>query len=209
MRYVLTLAFVSLGMAAGLAQPSADLFYVPKKHAARAPALIITSCPGATQADLDSNRAIADSLGWVLAACAGTRNHRPAEDNDRDIFATYLKLVANHPVDKSRVFIYGFSGQGAQALMEVFSHPGLFRGAVAVCAHAGALPLARWETLSGQWFYLVTRRQDWNMMDNVKLHRLFQANGIRDTLVVTPGKHDPRTRRELFQACRWLDRNLR
>ncbi|MCU0607859.1 MAG: prolyl oligopeptidase family serine peptidase [Candidatus Edwardsbacteria bacterium] len=182
---------------------------MPKKHAARAPALIITSCSGATQADLDSNRAIADSLGWVLAACAGTRNHRPAEVNDRDIFATYLKLIANYPVDKSRVFIYGFSGQGAQALMEVCSHPELFRGAVAVCAPRGALPLARWETLSGRLVYLVTRQQDWNLMDNVEMHRRFQANGIRDTLVVTPGRHQPRDRRELFQACRWLDRNVK
>lgn len=209
MRYTLSLSFMVLATTAAFSQPSGDLFYVPKKHAARAPALIITSCTGATQADIDSNKAIADSLGWVLAACAGTRNHRPAEDNDRDIFATYLKLVANYPVDKSRVFIYGFSGQGAQALMEVFSHPELFRGAVAICAHAGALPLARWEALSGRGFYLVTRKQDWNLMDNIKLHRLLQANGIRDTLVVTPGKHEPRDRRELFRACRWLDRNLK
>ncbi len=47
-----------------------DLFYVPAGARRSVPALIILSCTGATQADLDSCRPIADSLGWALATCA-------------------------------------------------------------------------------------------------------------------------------------------
>jgi poly(3-hydroxybutyrate) depolymerase len=197
-------AVIALAAGAG-AQPSADLFYVPKKHAARAPALIITSCTGATRADIDSNRAIADSLGWVLAACAGTKNHQSATLNDRYLMATYHSLISQHHIDTSRVFIYGFSGQGAQALMGVFLHPELFRGAAAVCAPAGALEPAQWEMLTGKGMYLISRQKDWNLAGNREMHRLFQANGIRDTLVVTKGKHEPKDRWELFRACQWLN----
>ena len=77
MRYTMILCAFLMAAQSLSAQTSGDLFYVPKKHAARAPALIITSCTGATQADIDSNRAVADSLGWILAPeefyRAGTR----------------------------------------------------------------------------------------------------------------------------------------
>ena len=206
---LLSVTFILFGSLPLFAQQAGDQFYVPKKHAARAPALIITSCTGATLADIDSNKAIADCLGWVLATCAGTRNHQTADANDRAIFATYLTLVAKHPVDKSRIFIYGFSGQGAQALMEVFAHPELFRGAAAVCAPTGAMQLAKWETLGDRSFYLISRTKDWNLEDNQKMHELFRANGIRDTLAITPGRHGLKDRRELYRACQWLDKNVR
>jgi pimeloyl-ACP methyl ester carboxylesterase len=190
-----------------LAQQTGDLFYVPKKHVAQAPALIITSCTGATQADIDSNRAVADSLGWVLATCAATRNRRGVWSNDRDLLATRAALAARYPVDTSRIFVYGFSGQGVQALMAVFAHPELFRGAVAICAHAQWLSLAKWETLIDSRFYLVSRWKDWNLEDSRIMHGQFRANGIRDTLVITSGRHEPKDRRELFRACQWLESN--
>jgi predicted esterase len=209
MRYTTSLLYIILSATTCHAQQPGDLFYVPKNHAPQAPALIITSCTGATQADIDSNRAVADSLGWVLATCALTRNHQNAALNDQYVMATYQKLVANYQIDRSRVFIYGFSGQAVQALMEVFLHPELFRGAVSICAHAGALPLAQWETLAGHGFYLISRQKDWNLADNRKIHQLFEVNGIRDTLVITRGQHGPKDRKELFRGCKWLDRNLK
>ena len=209
MRYTILLCAFLMAAQPLTAQTPGDLFYVPKKHAAQAPALIITSCTGATRADIDSNKAVADSFGWILATCAATRNHVAADLNDRAIFATYLKLVAGYPVDKSRVFIYGFSGQAVQALQEVFAHPELFRGAVAICAHAGALPLAQWDQLPGHGFYLISRQEDWNLEDNKKMHQLFQYNGLRDTLVITRGQHGPKDRKELFRGSKWLNKNCK
>ncbi|MBI5806168.1 hypothetical protein HZA73_08990 [candidate division TA06 bacterium] len=181
-----------------------DHFYVPKNLKAKAPALIITSCIGATKADLDSNRAIADKLGWVLCTSAKTRNHRDSRQNDADVMGTYKVLIDKYPVDASRIYIYGFSGQAVQALMAVFLHPTKFKGAVAICAHAGAMQHANWEMLRDKRFYLVSRERDWNLNDNKQIYQAFLENGISDTLVITPGQHAPKTRRELFEACKWL-----
>lgn len=207
MRAFLVSFTLSLAATVAFAQQSDDMVYVPKKDAAQAPALIITSCTGATQADIDTNKAVADSLGWILATCAKTKNHQDAALNDQYICGTYQSLISKYQIDKSRVYIYGFSGQGVQALMEVFLHPELFRGAVAICPHAGALPLFKWEELVGNEFYLISRTKDWNLKDNQMMHAKFRENGIRDTLVITPGQHEPKNRRELFRACQWLDRN--
>jgi dienelactone hydrolase len=207
MRYTISLLCIVLSAVACHAQAAGDLVYVPKKHAPQATALIITSCTGATQADIDSNKAIADSLGWIIATCAATMNHRGVWSNDRDLLATREALAAHYPVDTSRIYVYGFSGQGVQALMAVFAHPELFRGAVAICGHAQWLPLARWETLLDSRFYLVSRWKDWNLEDNRKMHEQFRANGVRDTLLITSGRHEPKDRRELFRACQWLERN--
>lgn len=186
-------------------QKAGDIFYAPGKAAKPMPALIILSCTGATRADLDSFKPMADSLGWALAACAKSRNHRDARHNDHDIMATYHKLVADHPVDEQRVFIYGFSGQGVQALMSVFLHPERFRGAVSICGHDGAMGLARPEDLAGKAFYLVTRGKDWNRKANLRMDAAFRRAQVRDTQIITKGKHEPMGFREVFIGCKWMD----
>lgn len=198
-----------LAGAACLGQQAGDLFYHPAASKTPSPALIILSCTGATGADLDSCRPIADSLGWALATCAGSRNHRDPRFNDYDIMATYSALAARHPIDRDRVFIYGFSGQGVQALTSVFLHPEAFRGAVSICGHDGAMGLARWEELRGKAFYLVTRTNDWNREGNARMDAAFRKAGIRDTLIVTKGKHEPKGFKEVLKGCRWLDRVCR
>ncbi len=186
-----------------------DFFYAPKDIKKPAPALIITSCTGATQKDLDSNKAIADRLGWVICASAKTKNHRDAWQNDADIMATYKKLIADYPVDSNNIFIYGFSGQAVQAMVEVFLHPDRFRGAVCICAHNGAMGLARWGSLSGHYFYMISREKDWNLEATKSIHRELLLQSITDTLIVTEGQHEPKDRRELYDGCMWLDKMIR
>ncbi|MDQ7798986.1 MAG: hypothetical protein RDU76_08615 [Candidatus Edwardsbacteria bacterium] len=203
------IAAALLVLSASFAFSQQDHFYAPKNVKKPAPALIITSCTGATQKDLDSNQAIADRLGWIICTSAQTRNHRDARQNDADIMATYKKLVADYPVDTSKIFIYGFSGQAVQAMMEVFLHPDKFKGAVCICAHNGAMGLAKWESLSGHYFYLISREKDWNLRANKSMHRMFLSRGIADTLIVTKGRHGPRDRRELYNGCMRLDKMIR
>lgn len=190
-------------------QSNGDLFYIPAKSSRPLPALIILSCTGAIQTDLDSCKPIADSLGWALATCAKSRNHRDSRLNDYDIMATYSALLAKHEIDRERVFLYGFSGQGVQALMSVFLHPEAFRGALSVCGHDGAMGMARPEVLGGKLFYLVTRKKDWNRAANIRMAAALTRAGARDTLIVTEGKHEPKGYREIFQGCRWLNKNAR
>uniref|UniRef100_A0A7C6A9I4 Phospholipase/carboxylesterase/thioesterase domain-containing protein n=1 Tax=candidate division WOR-3 bacterium TaxID=2052148 RepID=A0A7C6A9I4_UNCW3 len=187
-----------------------DCFYVPKKVKKlkqKVPALIYLDCGGATAKNLDSIKIIGDSLKWILACCHKSRNHRNSLLNDKDIVKTYQKLVRNYKVDSSRIFLYGFSGMGVQALMELFLHPEFFRGVMAVCAHSGAMGFAQLENLKDNLIYLVSRSEDWNLKENLLIHQQFQEFRILDTLVITPGKHNIGDKFELLQGCLWLSRN--
>jgi len=189
-----------------------DCYYVPsrvKKLNIAVPALIYLDCGGATAKNLDSIKIVGDSLKWVLASCHRSKNHRNSMLNDKDIVKTYQNLIKNYKVDASRIFIYGFSGMGVQALMELFLHPEMFKGVVAVCAHTGAMSLAQLENLQDHLIYLISRNQDWNLKENLLMHQEFQKNRIQDTLVITAGGHSIGDKYELLKACIWLNRNSR
>ena len=184
-----------------------DCFYVPPRIAeagGRVPALLILHCNGAVPKDLDTFRLVADSLGWIEATCHATRNHRSRDSNDVDIVRTIHKLLTRYPVDSSRLFLCGFSGQGVQASATLLLHPDLVRGVVAVCPHSAAVALAVWENLRGHAIYLVTRRQDWNRAESEKMYQLFGENGILTELVTTPGEHGNGPASEVLTGCRWL-----
>ena len=184
-----------------------DCFYVPPQVAeagGRVPALLILHCNGAVPKDLDTFRLVADSLGWIEATCHATRNHRSTDSNDVDVVNTIRKLLTRYPVDSNRLFLFGFSGQGVQALATLFLHPDLVRGVVAVCPHSAAVPLAVWEELQGHAIYLVTRKQDWSRAENEKMYQLFNENGILTELITTPGEHGNGPASEVLTGCRWL-----
>jgi predicted esterase len=199
---------LSLGMSATITCDSdEDCFYIPDglvESGEYFPTLIILSCTGATAEDIDSILYIADSLHMIFATCHKSKNHRDIFLNDADIIKLYEKLIRNYPVDMSQVFIYGFSGQGVQALLELFYNPYNFRGVISVCAHRGVMSVVKWQELSNKFIFLISREEDWNLEDNFYMHNLFQLNGIHDTLVITPGEHSPATHRELYNACFWL-----
>jgi predicted esterase len=189
-----------------------DCFYVPEVSSDSAgplPALLILSCVGATDQDLDSNRAIADSLGWILASCHGSRNHRTGADNDKDIMNTVSKLLSNYPVDSRHLYICGFSGMGIQALQEVVLRPEFFRGAVQSCAPWRELPPANPAALYRHAAYLVTREGDWNREGNERWQRYLEGLGVAAVLSVTEGNHESGGTAELLEGCRWLQENTR
>ncbi len=184
-----------------------DCFYVPPRIAKagrRVPALLILDCNGAVPKDLDTFRLVADSLGWVEATCHATRNHRSADSNDVDVVRTIRKLLTRYPIDSSRLFLFGFSGQGVQALAALFLHPDLVRGVVAACPHSAAVSLAVWDELSGHLVYLMTREKDWNRADNEKMYRLFNENGLLTELKMTAGEHGNGPATEVLNGCLWL-----
>ena len=215
-RVLLLIAVFSAAGASGapkgyVCDADSDCYYVPKQVAAagtRVPALLVLHCNGAVPKDLDTFRFIADSLGWVMATCHATRNHRSPDSNDVDIVRTIEKLLSQYPVDPSRLFLFGFSGQGVQALATMFLHPSLVRGLVAVCPHSAAVPLAVWEELRGHAVYLVTRGQDWNRAENEEMNRLFNENGVVTELITTPGEHGNGPATEVLVGCRWLSRAI-
>jgi predicted esterase len=213
----MTLILIAMISADGQAASDADSdwFYLPPSlvldstsgnQQTPSPALIVLSCTGAGRADLDSMTFIADSLNLVLATCHASRNHRSTNLNDADIMKTTEKLLTRYPVDASRVYIYGFSGQAVQAMMALFIHPDVFQGVVSACGHAGAVSVAQWQALGdgGKSIYLISRTKDWNLEQNRYLHDLFRTNDIRDTLVVLKGKHSPPPVKAVFRACQWL-----
>ncbi|MCX7785363.1 MAG: hypothetical protein N2201_03935 [candidate division WOR-3 bacterium] len=187
-----------------------DCFYLPQKIIntnKKVPALLYLSCTGAVKSDLDSIKFIGDSLGWVLFSCHKSRNHRDVLLNDKDIVRTYQKAIRNYPIDTTKVFIYGFSGQGVQALLEMFLHPTMFRGVITECAHAQVLLFAPWDRLKNNLIFLISREKDWNLNANILMHQKFQEHGIKDTIAVTPGEHSIGTAQDLFKAVKWLRQN--
>ena len=183
-----------------------DCFYVPASVGTdTVPALLVLHCNGALPIDLDTLRGVGDSLGWVMASCHGTRNHRDLMLNDADISGTLDKLVRDCPVDRERVFVFGFSGQGVQALATLYLHPDRVRGVVSVCGHRGANELADRDALQGRLAYLVTREEDWNRGENEQMYAELNSNGMVAELLVTPGEHGPGSWLELLAACRWLE----
>jgi predicted esterase len=188
--------------------PDSDCFYVPPavaKAGGRVPCLLVLHCNGAVPKDLDTVKFIGDSLGWVVATCHATRNRRDSNLNDKDVVKTIHKLLTRYPVDSTRLFLFGFSGQGVQALAGLFLHPDLVRGVVATCPHAAAVPLARWSTLQDRCVFLWTRQKDWNRLDNERMHQLFNENGLRTELEMTAGEHGNGPATEMLTGCRWLE----
>jgi predicted esterase len=203
---LLALAAVAAGQEArSWCDPDTDCFYLPASAGpGPVPALVVLSCNGALPVDLDTVKLVGDSLGWAMASCHATRNHRDLELNDADIIRTLDKLLDTLPVDPGRVFIFGFSGQGVQALAEMFLHPERFRGVVSVCGHRGTLGLARDAQFLDNLAVLITREQDWNRGENEQLAAALNGLGVPAELRVTPGEHEPGPALELLDACRWL-----
>ncbi|MCK5833563.1 hypothetical protein KAH81_07830 [bacterium] len=173
------------------------------------PVLIYLSCNGAKPSDLDSISFVHDKLGWVIATCGKTRNHRSSQLNEKDIIHIAEKLLVNPKVDPTRIILFGFSGQGAQALGVALKYPRLFAGAISDCAHLGAVTRFDPKASNKQLFYIITREFDWNRDYNEIFHTACIENGIGDTLLVEPGKHEIGPTEEIFSACRWFERRWR
>ncbi|MEO0073605.1 MAG: hypothetical protein ABIK43_02940 [candidate division WOR-3 bacterium] len=201
------LVFLSSGI---VCDADSDCFYVPARwqdscHSQSLPALILLHCNGALPVDLDTCRFIADSLGWIMASCHASRNHRDVGLNTSDILKTVRKLLIRYPVDPARVFLFGFSGQGQQALITMLMHPEVIRGTVSVCAPGGALRLASFEGMRQNCAYLVTRKSDWNLQDNLQMYRVFNLRGLPCQIRITAGEHSPGPWQEILAGARWLD----
>jgi predicted esterase len=190
-----------------------NCYYIPKRALIEknaVPGLIVLQCYGATRGDLDSFQLIADSLNWALATCYGSRNHQNVYLNDAYIYRTVKRFVRRYPVDSTRIVIYGFSGQGSQALATTILHPELFRAVVAVCAPEVAITALDAPTLLIDHFiYLVTREKDWNRQSNYEMLERFQSQGAICNFLLTKGEHSIGTLKEVLTACRWLDKQMK
>lgn len=190
-----------------------NCYYTPKDVLGKkslVPALIVLQCNGATRGDIDSFKIVADSLSWVVATCHFSRNHRDIFLNDADIYQVIKRLVRLYPVDSSRIVIYGFSGQGTQALTSLFLHPELIWGVIATCASTSPMSLLNTPAiLLNHPIYLVTREKDWNRVVNYRMFEVFKSWGVPCTLVLTKGEHAIGTIEEVLAGCRWLDGEMK
>jgi predicted esterase len=183
-----------------------DCYYVPDvlTDSSGYPALILLHCMGATRDYLEAFIDVADSVHIMMATCSGSRNHRDITKNEIDIMKTYEKLIREYPVDPTRIFITGFSGQGVQSLRALLRFPQQFRGVFAVCAHRGQLVAADYSKLKDRYVFLLSRDNDFNLAENEHLHGVFRYYEVADTLVVTAGEHTQATTQETLNACIWL-----
>ncbi len=183
-----------------------DCFLLPAGPLAEpVPGLIYLSCTGGKPQDIDSVRAVHDQLGWAIATCGKSRNHRSEKLNEADILNLHTKLITTGVVDPSRIAIFGFSGQGAQAIGTALRHPKLFRGIITECAHTGGIDYFDPKASAEQLFFIITREKDWNRKHNETLHFALSENGISDTLIITPGEHGIGPTEEVIRGCSWIN----
>ncbi len=182
-----------------------DCFLLPSGPIIKpVPVLIYLSCTGGKPWDIDSVRAVHDSLGWAIATCGKSRNHRSNESNETDILNLIEKLKATGRIIPSKTILFGFSGQGAQALGTALRYPDIFAGVISDCAHTGSVTYFNPEKSANQIFYIITREQDWNREHNERFHNTLRQAGIRDTLIITPGEHGIGPAWEVFEGCQWI-----
>ena len=180
-------------------------FYFIEVFSRASPCLVYLSCTGGKPEYIDSVYSVYEQLGWHIAVSGPSRNHRDPRLNETDILQLIQKLRDNPSIDPDRIFLWGFSGQGAMALGFALRHPDLIRGAVTSCAHLGLVSDFNPQKSRDQIFYLITRQEDWNRRHNEVLHSKFLQFGIEDSLYMTSGEHSIGSHSEVFEACRFFD----
>ncbi len=151
--------------------------------------LLYLSCTGGNKGYIDSLRHIYDSLGWNIAVCGKSKNHRDPALNENDILLLVNELLQYPQVDSYGIVIYGFSGQGAQALATALKFPLLFGGVITECAHHGLLNSIDWKYAIGLAVLLVTRETDWNRKANEQIEKVFLGKNLNVRLLITAGEH--------------------
>jgi len=169
------------------------------------PTLLYLDCNGGRIEDIDTARFVYDSLGWNVVICGKSRNHRSPYLNEADIISLVSKLFYCPQVDSGGIVIYGFSGQGAQALGTTFRYPQLFAGVITQCAHHGLMSKPNFSLCNKLKIILITREYDWNRKSNEFLAEYFTENGLKVNLIITEGEHKIGDAQELFHACKILD----
>ena len=169
------------------------------------PTLLFLDCNGAREEDIDTSRFIYDSLKWNIAVCGSSRNHRDPRLNETDILVLVHRLYSYSAVDRQKIVLFGFSGQGAQALGTYLRHPQYFAGVVTECAHPGLIYNPDFKDAEGKPVILITREQEWNRGWNEMMAQIFSDRGMNVKLIMTPGEHHIGDAKELYNACEIID----
>ncbi len=169
------------------------------------PTLLYLDCRGAQLEDLDTALAVFDSLGWNVVVCGKSRNHRDPRLNEQDILKLVVLLRHIPEVDPERIVLFGFSGQGAQALGTGLRYPFLFAGIITECAHLGLVYAPDIVRAYNTHFVIITRERDWNRDWNELLYQFLKDNEIDVHFVMTPGEHHIGDSKELYEACQIIN----
>jgi len=169
------------------------------------PTLLFLDCNGARDEDIDTSRFVYDSLHWNIAVCGSSRNHREPISNETDILVLLHRLYSYSIVDSKKIVLFGFSGQGAQALGTALRHPQYFAGIITECGHHGLIYNPDFKGAYGIPVVLITRENDWNRGWNEIMAQIFSDNGINVKLIMTSGEHHIGDARELYDACEIID----
>ena len=122
--------------------------------------------------------------------------------NEKDILDFVSELYRYPEIDPHRIVLYGFSGQGAQALGTALRFPTVFGGIITQCAHHGLIKNSNWRGAKGLPVVLVTREKDWNRESNEQMADLFRKQGLKVKLITTSGEHHIGNAKELYRDCK-------
>jgi predicted peptidase len=147
------------------------------------------------------------NLIWISANRSGNNTH-----TSRRVSYALLALTVmgrNYQIDKSRIYISGFSGGGRTASYVATEYPQLFKGAIYIC---GVLfwgddrTIAIDEVRKNRYVFL-TGTKDFNLRDTKQVFKKYGKAGVEQVkLMVIPhmGHSNPRYS-DYSKAIAWLD----
>lgn len=185
-------------------------YFVPPDYSPEKPAgLLVYISPTRSGAMPREWRSVMDehNMIWVGADQSGNRTKVP-----RRVLLSLLAVELakqDYEIDRSRVYLSGFSGGGRVASMAVIDNADTFSGGLFFCGadlwHLDESPNA--ELMKGNRYVLITGTRDQALEPVKKTYRGYRRAGIDQTklLIIRNMGHSTPRRADFAKAIRFLD----
>ncbi len=151
---------------------------------------------------VETFRAAAESLGWILVGSNNAQNG-PQKENARAALAVWTDARGRLPIDERRVYASGFSGGARSA--SVF--PLVIGRAIAgvIGCGAGLSPAVKAGELRAEAYFGLVGLADFNYIEMKKWDLAFDTSGPAHRFLYFEGRHDWPNPTSCAQAVGWME----
>ena len=175
--------------------------YLPPQaqSAAKMPLLLAFDSHAKGSEPVAQYKALADSLGWIVAGSNSSQNGQPGDRVMPLVNATLADILARSPADPHRIYLAGFSG-GARVAAFAAQQRGDVAGVIG-CG-AGFQPSPQGETFS---YYALVGEDDFNYLELQQLDRALAIFRGPYWIEVFDGGHAWPPLEAVLEAAEWMD----
>lgn len=150
---------------------------------------------------LDKYKDLASQSGFILAASNNSKNGLSTEATQKIYRTLMTDLGESLAVDKSRVYLMGFSGGARVSIMLALIQPGI-RGVIA-CG-AGLPGMNSIPSLTFELFG-ITGLGDFNLHEMLQLEQMLDQTAVRHFFTTFEGTHEWPPEEVIQEAIQWLN----